>query len=88
MNHLNIILIQIFFKWKLSNLKDRLTMTYHSDPILQLITATMTIRNASYLDTGYYGCRLNNSASKFDETYIFVHPSDISRLSFKDNYYY
>jgi hypothetical protein len=42
-----------------------------------VITATMIIRNASYLDTGYYGCRLNNSASKFNETYIFVH--DISR---------
>jgi hypothetical protein len=63
-------------------------MTYHSDPILQVITATMTIRNASYLDTGYYGCRLNNSASKFDETYIFVHPSNISRQTFKDNYYF
>lgn len=49
-------------------------MTYHSDLIRQEITSNMIIRNASYLDTGYYGCRLNNSNSKFDETYIFVHP--------------
>lgn len=65
---------------KLSNLKDRLTMTYHSDPIRQEITSTMIIRNASYLDTGYYGCRLNNSNTKFNETYIFVHPLHVASL--------
>lgn len=53
-------------------------MTYHSDPIRQEITSTMIIRNASYLDTGYYGCRLNNSNTKFNETYIFVHPLHVA----------
>ncbi len=64
--------IFFFFKFKLSNLKDRMTMTYHLDPILEVITATMIIHKASYLDIG---CRLNNSVSKFNE--IFVYPSHI-----------